>query len=123
MEKLKELFKNKKFLIIFTGFIALIAAIILLRRKPLESQENNRIKRLEDIENNLNNSIKNLKLIKRKNEELERNSHGKSIAGKNSKRQSVQTDEPGKEKGKTAEDTQLESSDSGADDSDDSEIT
>lgn len=116
MEKLVELFKNKKFMYIFSGFIALIGLIIILRPKGENPEKDDS----EELKNIIKETNKTVKLIKKKNEELERNSHGKSIAQSNSTRKSKQiTDTGNNEKGKG---TPTGKQDDELDDSEDDDI-
>lgn len=97
MEKLVELFKNKKFMYIFSGFIALIGLIIILKPKGEKTPEKDDS---EELKNMIKETNKTVKLIKKKNEELEKNSHGKSIVKSDSPGKSNKVNEPGNEKGK-----------------------
>ena len=60
MEKLRELLKNKKFMIIFSSFIALIGLIIIFRRNSSESQDNgeNQINSLKIEQDNIKKDLK-----------------------------------------------------------------
>lgn len=100
MEKLAELFKNKKFLYLFSGFIALIGLIVIIKNRNNDVPENNEI---DEIKNQLKEQQKTLKLIKQKNIELEKNSHGKELRN-GGKRGETGIESTGKEgKGKTTE--------------------
>lgn len=112
-EKLIELFKNKKFMLIFSGFIALIGLVLILKRKSPESEESNNAENEE--KKRIREQKKTIRELERKNRELEEKANGKSITGNDSKgkQSKIKSDDSGEEgQGKTTgvnEDESIES--------------
>lgn len=115
MEKLINLFKNKRFLAIFSGFLLLTGLILIIRKKP---ENNDKINDKDDFKNELKNEIKSIKGLIKKNKELEEKANGKSITKSNSagKPKPTKSDDNG-EKGKR----QTTEIDDGTDDESDDE--